>query len=264
MDNKYNSIIRRIDIPSQFECSSGYVDNEDCSWYHHNWLLLRKLGMVSNPYWHEEFYKEKIKEYVDSSLKSLVLGTADFSMPLLCSEAGIERLEICDKCKTPLNICTVVSQEYDLRWTTYQQDIFNGLNNKYDIVINDAFLTRFDYNKKRKVLEIISESLNDNGVYITTIRNGWNNGFAVIPTQSEKDYFISNALLKAKQTNENVRVVLSAATNYINNMISYPINNENYLKELVNGLFSIEYCAIHSVPGECLPTKYFQVVMKKK
>ena len=32
-------------------------------------------------------------------------------------------------------------------WEVEQKNVFDGLNEKYDIVINDAFITRFEYDK---------------------------------------------------------------------------------------------------------------------
>ena len=30
-------------------CTGGYPDRTNCSWYHGSWMLLRYLGLVSNP-----------------------------------------------------------------------------------------------------------------------------------------------------------------------------------------------------------------------
>lgn len=263
MDKCYNNIIKNTDFKNIYECSSGYMDSDNCSWYHHNWILLRKLGMVSNPFWHEKFYKNCIKNYIDYNAKCLVLGTADFSMPLLCYESRIKNLDICDKCQTPLNICNAVSQKQNILWSTYQGDIFSGLEKKYDVIINDAFMTRFDYSKKRIVLQKIADGLNKNGVYITTMRKGWNNGQAVVPMQIEKDGFINRAIDMAKEFNVDLQIAKKSATEYINKMVSYPIKDEHTLKKLVQGIFEIKYCNVADVKGECLPTSYFQLVLSK-
>lgn len=83
--------------------------------------------------------------------KVLILGTADFSMPYLCQMKGIKKIKICDICKTPLNICQNVAKANNFSWEVEQKNVFDGLNEKYDIVINDAFITRFEYDKKRIV-----------------------------------------------------------------------------------------------------------------
>jgi len=107
-------------------------------------MLLRYLGVVSNPYWHESFYKEALR-FTNANEKEhlLVAGTAHFSMPLLCSEFGIPRISICDMCNTPLKVCEIVSDFLGKDWTTFVQDVCTEFTLKYDIVINDAFLSRF-------------------------------------------------------------------------------------------------------------------------
>ena len=65
------------------QCKGGYPDKDDCTWYHSSWMLLRYLDMVSNPYWHEKFYRDALASAVSGGAeKILVAGTADFSMPL--------------------------------------------------------------------------------------------------------------------------------------------------------------------------------------
>lgn len=175
---------RRISL---LECSGGYPDREDCTWYHSNWMLFRYLGVVSNPYWHENFYRSAL-EYVHAKDKDLLIaGTADFSMPLLCSESGIQKLSICDICATPLKICDKVSNFLGCSWTTYPQDICTQLPSTYDIIINDAFLSRFS--DKIPILKGISDGLTFNGYYITTLKRGiWNRGGDV--SDSVKEAFI--------------------------------------------------------------------------
>ena len=41
------------------------MDQNDCTWYHENWMILRYLGVVSNPFWHEDFYEKAIRQYVN-------------------------------------------------------------------------------------------------------------------------------------------------------------------------------------------------------
>lgn len=262
MDEIYEKLFNSVDIKKLWDCKGGYIDTNDCSWYHENWMLLRRLHLVSNPLWHEDFYKSAIRELDCTQKKVLVLGTADFSMPLLCYNAGIKALDICDICNSPLNICNIIAQIYSLNWNTYKGDIKYGLSKKYDIIIDDAFLTRFKYCDKHDVLKKISDSLNPSGFYITTIRKGWNKGEPVVPTLEQKNNFINKALSVAEAKEMDAEVVKKAASSYINNMISYPIKDKDNLKSLVEGIFKIEKCITVSVPGECEPSIYYQVIMK--
>lgn len=263
MKSEYSRILGLNSLQSLYECKSGYLDAEDCSWYHSNWLLLRYLGMVSNPYWHEDFFHSAIKVFLDCQSSLLVLGTADFSMPLVCQDAGIKKIEVFDICKTPLNICKNVSDYHNYGWKITQGDVFCGLDCQHDAVVNDAFLTRFPYDKKRVVLRAIHENLKDNGVYITTIRHEWNDGSALVPSESEKDDFINRTIQAANNYNLEIKRAECAALQYINRMISFPIRDKAMLEDLTVGLFEIEQFEVAAVPGECKPSEYYHVVLRK-
>ena len=264
MTNEYNKILSSINIPALLDCSSGYVDREDCSWYHHNWMLLRSLGLVSNPFWHTGFYTEQITTSMTRENSSvLVLGTADFSMPLLCHIVGIKSLEICDICKTPLNVCDEAAKLRGFSWITFQRDVFDGFERKYDMIVNDAFLTRFDCGEKRAVLKKIFDALSEKGFYITTVRKGWNGGQAVIPGPEQMEGFVDRAIQCAVRFDMDVESVKHAAGSYINKMISFPVQNKESLSELAEGLFTVKICNAIGVVGECLPTQYYQVVLQK-
>jgi len=263
MVNEYERLSRQFDIKTLSACETGYVDADDCSWYHQNWILLRQLGVVSNPFWHEHFFEEQLKEYVacrDS--KMLVLGTADFSMPYLCRQVGLQELYISDICLTPLNICDMIAANEGYHWHTSVNDIREGLPARYDLIVNDAFLTRFEYEEKKDVLVKIGQALNAGGKYVTTIRKGWNNGKPVIPSKDEKDCFVKKAVKLSNGSSANDTEV--SARQYIEKMISYPIKDEEVLFQLCKDLFSIEYVASIDVPGECVESTYLQAVLAKK
>ena len=56
MDEEYIRLLNSNKLQELFDCKSGYMDQNDCTWYHENWMILRYLGVVSNPFWHEDFY----------------------------------------------------------------------------------------------------------------------------------------------------------------------------------------------------------------
>ncbi|MDR0752072.1 MAG: class I SAM-dependent methyltransferase [Christensenellaceae bacterium] len=264
MIENYEKYFNAVNLADVLECASGYLDSKDCSWYHRNWMTLRILGMVSNPFWHGSFFVEQLKEYYQKGKKILVLGTADFSMPLICVEAGVERLDICDICKTPLNICDKVALKNQFKWETFVSDICLGIDRKYDIIVNDAFLTRFQYDKKTIVLNSIGQALSPGGVYITTIRNDWNGGKAVIPTEEQKQGFITQAVIASQRTKLDEEAVRESASTYISHMISYPMESQESIKQMATDILTIKSCKLKTVVGECKLTNYFQVVFQKK
>lgn len=249
---------------SLHECSGGYPDREDCSWYHSNWMLFRYLGVVSNPYWHEDFYRNSL-EYVRAKDKDLLIaGTADFSMPLLCSESGIQKLSICDICSTPLIICDKVSDFLNFSWTTFIQDICNKLSSSYDIIINDAFLSRFS--DKIPILKGISDGLKPDGYYITTLKRGrWNKGGDVSDTV--KEAFIKK--VKERYDAKRIRFpcfdIKAISTTYVNKMSSFPISDESELYELFSDAgLSIIRLEKGYVEGEFEASEYFRIISKKQ
>ncbi|GHU53772.1 hypothetical protein FACS1894132_06910 [Clostridia bacterium] len=196
-------------------------------------------------------------------MKTLVLGTADFSMPYLCTQVGIKNLSISDICETPLHVCNFIANTESYRWRTFQSDVLTGIDGIYDVIVNDAFLTRFDYDTKRCVLAQIADSLMNDGKYITTIRKGWRGGAPVIPDTAEQVEFVRNAVSAAYKRGIPVEKVEQAAKDYIAKMVSYPISNEDMLKKLCNGIFEIEAISTITTTGECAETVYFEIVLSK-
>lgn len=245
-------------------CAGGYPDKNDCTWYHSSWMLFRYLGMVSNPYWHSEFYEKAMIELKSNSKKNiLIAGTADFSMPLFCHEIGIDKLDICDICHTPLLICNKVAELLKCNWTTYIQDICQENSHKYDAILNDAFLSRFV--DKRIPLRGITHSLESHGYYITTLKIGkWNSGGEVPDTI--KSSFINKAVTRYEQVREllpNV-AIKNVAKTYVDRMASYPVANEKEVYMLFSeaglNILSLEK---GNVEGEFEESEYFRIISQK-
>jgi len=266
MYNDYDRLSRMLDIDALQQCNSGYIDAEDCSWYHKNWVKLRQLGLVSNPFWHEQFFLQQLKKYaLFPNNKILVLGTADFSMPYLSMLAGIDELSISDICLTPLNICNFIAKKEGYKWNTFVGDIRESFDHQFDIIVNDAFLTRFPHEETKIIMMQIYKRLRLGGKYITTIRIGGNQGEAVVPSSDEKEMFISRAIKRSKELKVDFSDLMAqqAAQNYIENMISYSLLNDETLWQLCKDIFSIEYIDSAKVPGECVESEYRRVVFSK-
>lgn len=264
IDLIYQKFIRDgYKIASQ-ECVGGYPDKDDCSWYHGNWMLLRYLGVVSNPFWHESFYKNalySVRAYDKADF--LVAGTADFSMPLLCSECGITKISVCDICNTPLKICDVVSDFIGYNWTTFIQDVCTEFDIKYDVIINDAFLSRFV--EKKRPLKGICAGLKQGGYYITTLKQGaFNKGGEIsgalrkhFMQKVEKRYLDKNFYLPEIDIGE-------VSATYVDKMSSYPIKDEEELYELFNNAgLQILRVEKESVVGEFESSEYFRIISQK-
>lgn len=246
------------------ECVGGYPDKEECAWYHGNWMLFRYLGVVSNPYWHESFYQDAL-HFVRANEKEdfLVAGTADFSMPLLCSEFGIPKISICDMCSTPLKICDIVSEFIDYDWTTFIQDVCAEFSSKYDIVINDAFLSRFI--DKDKPLKGICGSLKRGGYYITTLKKGNPNKGGEVSDSIRKNFMqkVKKRYIEKMAYLPDIDIDTISAM-YVDKMSSYPIKDEEELYELFNNVgLDILQVKKGSVVGEFEASEYFRIISQK-
>lgn len=114
------------------------------------------------------------------------------------------------------------------------------------------------------MLEKIWDSLRDEGVYITTMRNDWNYGNAIVPNSAEKESFIEKAVHSAERKNIDSKKAKVAASRYIEKMKSYPIRDEKMLENLIDGLFNIVYIGKGRVEGECTRTTYFRLILQKQ
>lgn len=250
---------------SAMYCNGGYPDRQECGWYHSNWMLYRYLGIVSNPYWHEQFYKNAIsKAYSRFSTtgKVLVAGTADFSMPLLCTEAGVKSIDVCDICETPIRICNEVSSDNQFDWCCYRMNIFDLPDNTYNIIVNDAFLSRFE--DKVSVLMSINRALCCDGYYITTLKKALNK-IDTIDYEAGREAFINKAIKRYEQQDHLPSIdIAKAARNYTVRMTSSPIHDKVQLGELFTRAgFRIVSLECSLVEGEYNPSEYFRIVAQK-
>lgn len=260
----YERLIEEGKEIANVNCAGGYPNRDDCTWYHGNWMLLRYLGLVSNPYWHEDFYKNAISAAFTSTSNVLVLATADFSMPMLCSESGVETLDISDICPTPLEICKKVADLLNLKWETHVQNVFDSPSKAYHIIVNDAFLSRFP--QKEAVLNAIAARLINRGYYITTLKQGKINTGGEIP-QDVRIHFINKAVNRyAMQKKPFQGFDIEKITNtYVEKMSSYPVSNEKELITLFNNSgLEIEHMEMGHVVGEFEESDYYRVISRKR
>lgn len=261
-DSIYEKLILEGFKIAEQECKGGYPDNNNCLWYHGSWMLLRYLGMVSNPYWHEGFYQSAIKKCELENSEILIAGTADFSMPLLCSENGCRNITIFDLCKTPLRICERVSKDFALNWKTKQQDVCKYNNEVFSAVVNDAFISRFE--NKEKALKGINNSLVVGGYYITSLKK--KSQTPEYKIKQLRNDFVKRAINQFNDRRElfpNINIKLIAES-YIRNMTSYPISGRKEVFDLLeqNG-FAIINIEKNSVEGEIEPSEYYLIIAQK-
>jgi len=132
-------------------CKGSYMSHEDCSWYHCSWQYLRIFNMVSTPTWHAEFYLGGIERLANDQKHSraIISGTADYSMLAhvlwaFKRAAANHSVTVIDTCETPLLLCRWFAKYIGEEVYTTKDDILHvEPNSPFDLLVTDAFLTRF-------------------------------------------------------------------------------------------------------------------------
>jgi SAM-dependent methyltransferase len=162
-------------------CRGSYLNHGSCEWYHGSWQYLRMLDAVSTPDWHGNFYKTNIFKLFSGKgeIEVLICGLADYGIlsHVLegCHIAKIEpHITLFDACQTPLEICSWYLKKHfpNTRTYSFTGDVTdsNFPLTTYDLIITDAFLTRFDKSDRTKIVDSWKKSLKPDGSIITTAR----------------------------------------------------------------------------------------------
>jgi SAM-dependent methyltransferase len=179
---------KMIHTMAPMSCTSSHVDRISCSWYHGVWQYLRLLDMVSSPTWHSEFYQHWLTDSLcDRATKRvLITGTADYSVLayVIAAATSIGRLNniethVLDLCPTPLAECRWYAERARTSVRLHEADILDeadGLvarvagDERFDLIVTDAFLTRFSRDEVGRVLDNWHALLRPGGRVITTVR----------------------------------------------------------------------------------------------
>lgn len=161
-------------------CERGWQDftpssAEGCADYHAVFPLLDLMGMVSSPRAHQEFYESLLRSYEPGDRRVLVSGLATPSMAeiVLNAAAPETKIDVLDICATPLLTCQRVFQpEQIARMKFTQADALTFTDGPYDLIVTDAFLTRFNDEQRLQVLKNWARMLKPDGRVLTTWRIG--------------------------------------------------------------------------------------------
>jgi hypothetical protein len=258
-------------------CRGDHVSPEDCSWYHSIWQYLRIFDMVSTPTWHSSFYVDSLKSLATSGNYNSVLisGTADYSMlahVLWAYEqmGGTPMVTVVDLCETPLFLCKWYGKFAGTRITTVGLDIMDFEPEiKFDVVVTDAFLTRFTPEFRKEILSKWHGLLRQGGKVITTTRieAGLCSG-STRATPSQADSFRRRALTEARRWQGFLGVapdtIANGAQRYAERMVSYPFRSEEESNLLWSKCgFHVEISRIKEVPGEMSSTMYIEIMAER-
>lgn len=177
-------------------CREGWQDftKGGCAHYHSIFGFLQTLGLVSSPEDHEQFYRDAIETQIDVEKrgdeervkKILILGTATPLMPWLVAtsiKSGRPfELVVFDICTSPLKATEEVMPAYlpkSAKLKTVKGDARSLMDyfpeNDFDLVITDAFLSRFNESERKKVVMGVKQILRPGGLFATTWKCGSGN-----------------------------------------------------------------------------------------
>lgn len=194
-------------------CEKGWQDfapstAADCADYHAIFPLLDLLGLSSTPRCHEDFYGSAIWRTAISRLpeeRILISGLATPSMAdIVLQHVDVEplsalkytpqvKIDVLDICATPLLVCQRVFKPAELAKMRFlQKDALNFSEGDYDLIITDAFLTRFNEKDRLKVLRNWAKMLKPDGQAVTTWRIGEKQGATGYGGQDDRRIFMKN------------------------------------------------------------------------
>jgi hypothetical protein len=257
-------------------CRGDHIDSDGCDWYHGTWQFLRLMDLVSTPVWHHQFYVRSLTEAISQGARRiLITGTADYSVFAYVLEAvrafPESTVAIVDLCQTPLFACQWYAKRCDFNRLTLIPDDVLGFFEKYrdafDLVVTDAFLTRFPKPSTLAVAKGWHSVLRPGGRVITTIR---------VHAESESGHTTEEAVASFRARAQtrwrrwapfiDARAVEIAdrAEIYARRMISRPVGTQSEIMTLLETHFTVEHHELAGVPGELHPTKYMRTVLTRQ
>jgi SAM-dependent methyltransferase len=230
--------------------------------------------MVSSPAWHSGFYLRTLGDAAVSGdeCRILISGAADYSMLAYAAHAfrrasKMPEITVLDLCETPLSLCQWYAEYIGLSISTVVSDILEYKPSaKFDLIVADAFLTRFSTDDHSRVLEKWAQLLRQGGRVVTTARiEAGLSGGAVRATSAEASDFGRKALQRARMINVPLglspKEMETEACKYAEKMISYPILSEEQLVQLVSCAgFCLEELSLVTARGEIKGTTYAEFV----
>lgn len=266
-----------MDMLSIAVCGGDYVSGEDCSWYHSVWQYLRVFDLVSTPTWHPNFYIPQLKlaSTVYENPKILISGTADYSTlahVLFAFNANNVNFDITvlDLCQTPLIMCQWYAKQSKYQIKTLQADILTcDFGHLFDIIVTDAFLTRFPPLERKQVITRWFNILREKGRVITTVRiNDINSPDKIIARPDQVEVFCSKVLQQAQRWQGLFPIspteITEKARKYAENMISHSIHSLEEIKtDFMQVGFDLFFSEAVQVKGEMIPTEYLELTAVK-
>lgn len=258
---------------SEEHCNGELVDRNDCKWYHGSWKFLKAFGLVSCPEWHTEFYVsnigKKVKE-IELTGSILICGLADDGT-LAMVHRSIHDLQpeplitIIDMCPTPMYAVDLYLRKTNIKTVSKAQCIVPLIpfrSESFDVIVTDAFLTRFTAEWKTAVVEEWYRILRKDGVIVTTARIEADGISKSIAGDEARKAFVSLVRLLSQKHGLNPIEMADRAEEYSRKMTSYPFQDVEEIYELFKD-YQTEISVPENFFWEISPKRYARIVAKK-
>jgi SAM-dependent methyltransferase len=243
------------------------------------------FGLVSNPTWHDDFYRSQLQTAIKRSLRDnrypelLISGCADYALLAYALRAvdslnarNTVRIKVIDICPTPLLTCGWYAKQCDADVTLEEVNIREApekMNGQFDVIVADAFLTRFSRADSEKVVATWTRLLRPGGTVITTVRLHPLDAPYIRGIEDEVSDFVTRARRRAARwlwcLDARLDGLTSSARRYALRIQSHNVGDLDEVQQLftANG-FRVEFSDLQPVPGELRPTKYAQITAIKR
>ncbi|WP_433314987.1 class I SAM-dependent methyltransferase [Micromonospora chersina] len=258
-------------------CSGGYVHERSCAWYHGAWQYLRLLDAVSTPTWHDSFYRRELLNAFRETPRARVLisGCADYSVLAYVLRAAEEsssnpRVTVNDLCPTPLLACRWYARRAGIDVQVKEADILSLPElhpGEFDVIVSDAFLTRFVDDGPKRVLMAWRDLLSESGRIITTVRSygedDWHEPRQVLFRQ-----FVERCVERAETWRwflyTDPSEIREMAAKYAENMHSHSLGGTPEIKAHFRGAgLQLKSAEEAEVAGEYTRTNYLRIVAER-
>lgn len=273
-----------IHSAAQLSCTGDHIDEVSCSWYHGVWQYLRLFNMVSSPRWHPDFYLGALSDQLGEvgAQRVLISGTADYAVLAFVLAAAEKRghemdIHVVDLCPTPLFACRWYARRVGVNIQVHPLDLLGemtaieqrlapsaGAHASFDLIVSDAFLTRFSREQSNLVLQRWAAMLRPNGTVVTTVRLHPRNGDRHGVAQDVSDF-----LLRLRTRADNWRWLLQVEMNelldagreYALKMTSRDLGDlDDVLSMFSTNGFEVLRQETARVEGELCETEYVRIV----
>jgi len=261
---------------AQFACTGDHVDMTGCAWYHGVWQYLRLFNMVSSPNWHARFYEENLRRELHARARprALITGAADYGTLayVLAAADRPENLDIhvVDLCHTPLLANRWLGSRHGIEVGIHAVDFLRQGENlasdpgPFDLVVSDAFLTRFAPADAKRIVANWRRVLRPGGAVITTVRLHDNETLLEDQSRAETQYLL-RLYERAKNSHWLLKIdfddLRHAALKYVQRMNSEYLGGRSDIESIfVDQGFRITKAEVDHVDGELQPATYLRIV----